>query len=173
MLFVIRCPIHVYRQIYRHQRASHFGFQFIYDKFYIPRKWRIQTDQRYVFEEFNDGENNYYTTLYTQWVENRLDRFRQLTSQGIDYFKAKLFLNYGFYVQTFRKSDGIELFNFLNLRCDYHSQWETRQFALKIAEIFAQHFPLTFRVWYEEYWNKRGDERNKVVDDIYKKTCQA
>ncbi len=161
----IRCPVYVFRQMYRHKRAAWYGLREITDHFYIPQQWRAQTKgSRYVFEQFNQRENTALTQAFNEYVEERRNRYGEFLLKGIPPKYAERFLPYCFYVQVLRNSDGIELFNFLNLRCDWHAQEEHRRYAMKIAEIFAEQFPILFQTWYKEYWTGESD----AIDSLYK-----
>ena len=48
--------------------------------------------------------------------------------------------------------------SFLDNRGDPHAQWETQDVASKVAEIFAERFPITFEAWAE------GQEKGKLVE---------
>lgn len=163
----IRCPVYIFRQMYRHKRAMWYGLQIIPHKFYIPHEWRSQTKgSRYVFEAFGEQENAELTKVFSEYIEERRNRRAELLLDEVPISHAERFLPYCFYVQVIRNSDGIELFNFLNLRCDWHAQLEHQRFALRTAEIFAERFPLTFISWYEEYWSGQ----NEKVDELYQRT---
>lgn len=162
----IRCPVYIFRQMYRHKRAAWYGLSTHTDKFYIPRTWRAQTQgSRYEFAQFTKKENAALTQRFSAYIEERTALYQKLLLEGVSDRHGERFLPYCFYVSVFRNSDGIELFNFLNLRCDWHAQYEHQQYALKVAELFAKHLPLTFIAWYEEYWKGR----NEKVDELYRK----
>ncbi|MCH8741732.1 FAD-dependent thymidylate synthase [Patescibacteria group bacterium] len=163
----IRCPVYIFRQMYRHKRAMWYGLQIIPDHFYIPQQWRAQTKgSRYVFEPFGEKENTELTEVFSEYIEERRDRCAELLLDGVSIEQTERFTPYCFYIQVLRNSDGIELFNFLNLRCDWHAQLEHQRYALRVAEIFAERFPLTFISWYEEYWSGQ----NEKVDELYQRT---
>lgn len=48
--------------------------------------------------------------------------------------------------------------SFLDNRADPHAQWETQDAASKVAEIFAERFPITFEAW------AQGQEKGKLVE---------
>ena len=160
----IRCPVYVFRQMYRHQRPDWYGLTFHRDQFFIPTKWRAQTrGSRYVFEDFDERANQHYTKVLSDHVAAQYGRFQEIVASAVPVEQAERFLPYCFYVTVFRRGDAIDLFNMLNLRCDWHAQAEHRAYANRIAKLFAELFPLTFMAWKEEYWTGRSD----YIDQLY------
>lgn len=163
---VLQCPVYIFRQMYRHKRASWYGLTLYLDRFYVPQVWRAQRpNSRYLFDSYGPKKNKELTARFREYVEERKTKYYELLAQGIPQSFAERFIPYAFYVSVFRSGDGIELFNFLNLRCDWHAQYEHQQYAMKIAEIFANNFPLTFLAWKEEYW----EGQHKGIEEIYRR----
>ena len=160
----IRCPVYVFRQMYRHQRPEWFGLTIHRDSFYVPTRWRAQTKgSRYAFDDFDEASNKRYTEILGDHVDGLRSRFMGLTASGVPVDQAERFLPYCFYITVVRRGDAIDLFNMLNLRCDSHAQAEHRSYAIRIARLFSDYFPATFMAWYEEYWT--GE--NEQVDNLY------
>lgn len=169
MHMAIRCPVYIFRQMYRHKRAAWYGLRTLPDRFYIPKIWRAQTKgSRYVFDEFTPEENTDITQRFTSYIHERALRSIDLIQKGVPAVHTERFLPYCFYVSVLRASDGIELFNYLNMRCDWHAQEENRRYAMRVAQSFAFHFPLLFLAWYENYWMGKDNPKNIEIENLYK-----
>jgi len=53
------------------------------------------------------------------------------------------------YTQYYWTVNARALMNFLNLRCGEDAQWEIRQYAEAIKEMFEEKMPMTFWAWKE------------------------
>lgn len=174
MDFWLKCPVYVLRQLYRHKRATWAGLKTYPNEFFIPQTWRAQKkDTRYSFDPFNDGENAMLSQMFEDYVKTQHNHYQLLLHNGVPDEQAERFLPYCFYVSILRMGDGIDLFNFFNMRCDTHAQEESRRYAMEALKHFAHYFPITFLVWYEEYWTGAGNKHNPLVDAMYKKVRQS
>lgn len=180
MRHVLRVPVYVFRQLVRHRRASWYGIEFNDNLFYTPEEWRMVRkgeghDARYDTFPADPNYNRELREVHREHIEEHREKYVKLVKGGLELRHARAFLPYCFYMTTRRSGDGIDLFNMLNLRCDWHAQWETRMCALRMLRDFAERFPVTARVWYEEYWGgnktEKDREKNQVVADIIKEVA--
>jgi len=147
----VKLPIFVERQWIRHRTASTNELSARYselpEEFYVPdvkqvcyqstankqgREGPIDIEQAQAFQEScrdNAGEAfNYY--------HNHLE-------VGIAKETARINLPLSVYTRKYWKMDAGNLMHFMKLRCDPHAQWEIRQYANVIFDIFKAWLPVT------------------------------
>lgn len=156
--FHMAMPIFCARQILRHRTASvneYSGrYSIMMDTAYIPEQNVISQQSKennqgreltspqsfeikkpvlqYLFEETNLSAYSIYKKLLED------DTAREI---------ARNVLPVSFYTKLYWKIDLHNLFHFLTLRVDKHTQYETRCYANVIAGIVRELFPLSFEAW--------------------------
>lgn len=89
------------------------------------------------------------------YVGRGLNHYRLLLEHGVAKEQAQLFLPaFALYHTGICKVDAHNLMHFLRLRTDEHAQWEIRQYALAIEQMFAEVLPWTFELYSKEKENK-------------------
>jgi thymidylate synthase (FAD) len=169
--FRVKAPIVVWWQWVRH-RTWNYNLQSgryteYEDEFYIPKKWRLQdiVNKQGSTEEFItsfqmkvDAEPEYGNVTTTvdisKHFEDRckwdMDFYHQLVEAGVAKEQSRMFLPaFALYHEGYAKVDAKNLLDFLRLRTDEHAQWEIRQYALAIEEIFREVLPWTYELFKE------------------------
>ena len=84
--------------------------------------------------------------------------YSELLENGIAAEVARTVLPQSTYTTLWLTGNLRSWLSFLDNRGDPHAQWETQDVASKVAEIFAERFPVTFEAW------AQGQEKGKLVE---------
>lgn len=174
--FYVKAPLFVRSEWHRHRMASYNEISGRYveyePEFYIPTAFRIQAESNkqgstfptdddlstfmrsepFMSVLFDDGydvdEWNYYLGL---WVQNHakraFDLYTQMLAHGVAKEMARMVLPANLYTQFYMTVNARGLMNFLSLRAAEDAQWEIRQYALAMKEMFKEIMPLTYAAW--------------------------
>lgn len=157
--FHIKCPIFVARQWMRHRWGSYNEVSARYtevkDEFYIPEKFRAQdTINKQGSVETDKLENEKLLEIYRQSIELSFKNYKTLLENGVAREMARMVLPVSQYTQYYWTVNARSLLNFLKLRLDEHAQYEIREYAKVIAEIFKDKMPWTWQAFKELYEKK-------------------
>ena len=167
--FNIKMPIFVMRQFVRHRtfRLNEMSARYteMTDDFYYPSEWRKQDDvnrQGSVKEDnfnpnitfslhttgaFNDATTNVSykdaSTVLKETCENSYSVYKSLINAGVAKEMARMILPVNLYTEIYVNCDVHNLMHFLKLRMDSHAQWEIRQYANAMYDIFKELYPWT------------------------------
>jgi thymidylate synthase (FAD) len=153
--FLMRLPIYVARQIVRH-RASNLNefsarYSIVPDEFDVPdpgavrrqstrrRQGRDEPLPTDVAEKFRSDLKRVSHEAYAAYTE--------ALNAGVARETARMVLPLAYYTQWYWKIDLHNLFHFLSLRLDPHTQEETRAYAAKIAEIVRAVCPVAYEAF--------------------------
>ncbi len=150
--FHIKCPIFVARQWFRHRWASYNEISGRYteypDEYYMPVKLRGQSQKDKQSSDFISIPDEKKLIKEIEEIQERVFGFyRKLLEQGVARELARMVLPLSLYTQFYWTINARSLMNFINLRADYHAQWEIRQYAEAIAEIFREKMPWTYQAF--------------------------
>ena len=84
--------------------------------------------------------------------------YSELLENGIAPEVARAILPQSTYTTLWLTGNLRSWLSFLDNRADPHAQWEIQDAASKVAEIFAELFPITFEAW------AQGQEKGKLVE---------
>ncbi|MCB9437431.1 MAG: FAD-dependent thymidylate synthase [Anaerolineales bacterium] len=160
--FRLRCPLIVWWQLVRH-RTANLNLQsgrytpFEEDDFYVPQIWRRQSESNKQGSEGqidpNDGDT--LTQALLQHYDQGYKLYKQALQAGVAKEQARLFLpGFSVYYTGVWKMDAHNLMRFIRLRVADDAQWEIRQYANVIFEVFKQALPWTAEA-FEQYQLKR------------------
>ena len=160
--FHICAPLFVARQWMRHRTASineYSGrYSIIPTMFYCPNRENLTKQS----EENNQGrdeslisEENYkrLTNVARTLRSSNKFLYKSLLEQDVARELARIDLPLSTYTIWYWKVNLHNLFHFLKLRCDEHSQWEIRQYSDTIAGIVKEACPLAFEAWLDYGYN--------------------
>lgn len=123
MIFKIKAPLFVNRQLFRHRTFSYLEQSGRYNKmqpeFYVPN---------------DDAE---IMATYSATYEEYLD----LLKRGIPKEQARAILPLGMYSTFYVKMDLRNMLNFFELRLDSHAQKEIQEYAYAILNFAREYFP--------------------------------
>lgn len=165
--FHVKAPLFVARQWFRHRIASYNEISGRYTRlsheWYIPERIRVPDTinrQGSVFTENKEDEKE-IINLIKESMENSYLVYKGLLEKGVAKELARIVLPLSMYTQWYWTVNARSLMNFLNLRADSHAQWEIRQYAIKIADIFKELCPWTYEAFLNYKYSgdvlKRGE----------------
>jgi len=133
--FKVEVPIFVDRHIVRHRTQT-----------------RMEKSLRYckakdikVFNPFDDDELKSRFATLIQALEQL---YKDAIDKGVKKEDARVVLPLGLYTTYYIQFDLRNFMNFLDLRMDKATQWETRELATAMATIFSEQFPLTAKKYF-------------------------
>lgn len=156
--FRLRCPLIVWWQLVRH-RTANLNLQsgrytpFEEDDFYVPDAWRQQSESNKQGSEgkIDPSEGAKLTQALLEHYDQGFKLYEQALQVGVAKEQARLFLpGFSVYYTGVWKIDAHNLMRFIRLRIADDAQWEIRQYANVIFEIFKQVLPWTAEA-FEQY----------------------
>lgn len=149
MIFLIKCPIFVARQIVRHRTANISEVSARYTKleedFYVPEHVRVQsTDSKQASVEGSIKDETNVLDAITKVSEQMFALYNVFGEIGVAREQARMVLPLNVYTKFYWKMDLRNLLHFLELRMHPHAQWETQEYARAIAEFVKEKFPVTW-----------------------------
>lgn len=166
--FNIKMPIFCMRQFVRHRtfRLNEWSGRYseLADDFYIPKSWRPQDtkNKQGSIEQENwnppitlteqdffhgSGPDKTYETQSNATEElesicsSTYETYQRLLKAGVAKEMARMVLPVNLYTEIYVNCDIKNLMNFFTLRLDPHAQWEIREYAQAMYNIFAELFP--------------------------------
>lgn len=153
--FHIKCPIFVAREWFRHRIGSYNEFSARYSEvpndFHTPEPKHVRTQVgkpgAYTFEPV--GENVAFETVEViDGVNNRsYEAYQYLLDRGVAKEVARMVLPMSMYTQFYWTVNARALMNFLSLRTDANAQFEIREYANAVEELFQREMPVTHEAW--------------------------
>ncbi len=155
--FHVRCPIFVARQWFRHRIASYNEISGRYTtlkyEFYVPAKLRRQISRDYKYEELPEDVSADLIEKVAQAYDANYRLYNELLEAGVARELARIVLPLALYTEFYWTINARALMNFLSLRAEAHAQFEIRQYAEAIMEIFKTKMPWTHEA-FMKYWFK-------------------
>ncbi|MEO0295703.1 MAG: FAD-dependent thymidylate synthase, partial [candidate division WOR-3 bacterium] len=150
--FHVKCPIFVARQWFRHRWGSYNEISGRYteykDEYYLPEKLRVQSKKDKQMSEFGDIEEEKELLKKMQDIfEKSFEVYRELLERGVAREIARIVCPLSTYTQFYWTVNARSLMNFLRLRLDIHAQYEIREYAKCILEIFKEKMPWTYEAF--------------------------
>jgi len=164
--FEVKCPIYVQRQWRTHRWGSFNEISGRYtenisDDFYVPKVFRgqdmknkqgsldnvdlsnnkVDVNIPSVIKHTENVKQFYINSLMTQQYE-----YDKLINVGVAKEVARGVLGTAFYTQFVWIVNSRSLSNFIILRCEEHAQWEIRQYAKILSQIFQEKMPQTHEI---------------------------
>lgn len=183
-IFIIKVPIFVARQMFRHRTASFNEISGRYTKyeeeFFVPNEYRV--DSSFNNQESELVNNNDVLKEVIDLVKNNnqisFETYKKLLEEkNLTKELARSVLPLGTFTQFYYKQDLRNLMNFLKLRLDEHAQKEIREVALAIEYFVKNIVPVTYsafknylidsmRISKEDINNLPDEEKNKVIEAL-------
>jgi thymidylate synthase (FAD) len=166
--FHVKCPIFVARQWFRHRWGSYNEISGRYtefkEEFYLPYKLRVQSKKDKQMSEFsNFEEEKDIIKEMDKFFHNTFKFYNYLLEKGVARELARIVLPLSTYTQFYWTVNARSLMNFLNLRLDEHAQYEIREYAKCILEIFRQKMPWTYEAFTKFCVNNKGGGKNENI----------
>jgi len=161
--FELKLPIYVMRELLRHRWSSFNEISGRYTEeiatdYYVPESFRAQgtkNKQGSTNEDLSlcniihtDDMVSYMNvvTEYKAALNMQRNSYNNLIRTGVAKELARGVLGTAFYTKCVWSVNARALINFLILRCDEHAQWEMRQYAFAVLEIFKTLMPNTYNI---------------------------
>ncbi|MBN1481671.1 FAD-dependent thymidylate synthase [candidate division KSB1 bacterium] len=145
--FHIKCPIFVARQWFRHRMASYNEISGRYtemvEEFCLPEQLRTQKTKNYRYNELSAELNETLRQKIQAHYNLSYELYQELLEGGVAKEHARIVLPLSLYTQFYWTINSRSLMNFIKLRTEEHAQYEIRQFAHVIDDIFREKMPWT------------------------------
>lgn len=151
LVFLVRCPMDVWRQWIRHRTASVNEWSTRYTEAISemattdPGAWRLQsqTNKQGSQSTVDPDEGEDLTQYEANLHEHAREVYRHRLSAGVAREQARKDLPLSTYTEAYWKMDLHNLLHFLELRMDSHAQLEIREYANVIWTFVEALFPWT------------------------------
>ncbi|MBI5325210.1 MAG: FAD-dependent thymidylate synthase [Ignavibacteriae bacterium] len=157
--FHVKLPIFVARQWIRHRTANVNEYSGRYsemkDEFYIPDIDQIRTQNTVNRQGRSDStlprnEAEEINEMLSKTQQKLFEEYKSLLDMDIARELARINLPLSTYTEWYWKIDLHNLLHFLNLRLDFHAQYEIRVYAATIVELIKPIVPMTYEA-FEDY----------------------
>lgn len=165
MTIAFEVPLFVRSQMVTHYSLARSEFSMRYSEarpeFWVPTEDRplVQVGKALDYRREMGTEAQMMFTMrclkdaYDNWLA-----YSEMIDRGIAPEVARAILPQSTYTTLWLTGNLRSWLSFLDNRGDPHAQWETQDVASKVAEIFAERFPITFEAW------AQGQEKGKLVE---------
>lgn len=165
MTIAFEVPLFVRSQLVTHYSLARSEFSMRYSEarpeFWVPTEDRplVQVGKALDYRREMGTEAQMMFTMrclkdaYDNWLA-----YSEMIDRGIAPEVARAILPQSTYTTLWLTGNLRSWLSFLDNRLDPHAQWETQEVGTKVAEIFAELFPITFEAWAE------GQTKGKLVE---------
>jgi thymidylate synthase (FAD) len=158
IMFHMRLPIFVMRQLVRHRTANLNEYSGRYSEmvrlFYVPDHDKIMyqglVNKQMSGEPLPADEAEKAIRLIINSSNDSFDVYEELLRQDVSRETARIILPLNTYTECVWKLDVSNLIKFLYLRDDDHAQWEIRVYARLIGEAVERFFPMVYASYMRE-----------------------
>lgn len=155
MRFRVKAPIFVFREWHRHRIASINEMSARYmelpGEWYIPEpenvRMRVGAPGKYTYEPVRIGLAKQYCFHLDEQCRDSYTLYKSYLDQQIAPEQARMFLHVNHYSEMYWTVNARSLMNFINLRNAPDAQWEIRQFAIEVENVFAGLMPVTHKAF--------------------------
>lgn len=163
VVFFLRVPIFVARQLVRHRTANINEYSARYselsDDFYVPTLDNIATQSQNNKQGRGDALPE-EDAAQLQWdmhvsQQSGVNHYKHLLTEGVSRELARTVTSVGTYTEMYWKCDVHNFLHFLKLRMDSHAQYEIRVMADAMYACAKPFFPETFAAWEDYVLNAR------------------
>lgn len=153
--FHVKCPLFVAREWFRHRIGSFNEFSARYsevpNEFWTPLPEDIRTQVgkpgAYSFEPVSSGIAKEVVATIDEQNKRAYATYKYMLELGVAKEVARSVLPVSMYTQFYWTVNARSLMNFLSLRTDENAQYEIRQFANEVEELFREQMPVTWSAW--------------------------
>ena len=153
--FIVKCPIFVAREWFRHRIGSFNEFSARYsevpNEFFVPDasdvRAQVGKPGAYTFERVNTDDAEAAVGLIMQANDEAYKTYKYLIQMGVAKELARTVLPVSMYTQFFWTVNARALMNFLSLRNSPHAQIDIQRYAQDVEKIFKDKMPVTYEAW--------------------------
>ena len=155
MTIAFEVPLFVRSQLVTHYSLARSEFSMRYSEarpeFWVPTEDRplVQVGKAldYRREMGTDQQSEAARLNIEQAAWSAWTYYSELLENGIAAEVARTVLPQSTYTTLWLTGNLRSWLSFIGNRMDKHAQWETQEVGTKVAEIFAERFPVTFEAW--------------------------
>ena len=155
MTIAFEVPLFVRSQMVTHYSLARSEFSMRYSEarpeFWVPTEDRplVQVGKAldYRREAGTDDQRDVTRTLIGLNAKSSWHQYTWLIRDGIAAEVARAVLPQSTYTTLWLTGNLRSWLSFLDNRLAPHAQWETQEVGTKVAEIFAERFPVTYEAW--------------------------
>lgn len=162
MVIEIQAPIFVFREWHRHRTQSYNEMSARYaplpDLNYIPERNEVLRRGAPTVNKQAAGVAQFDPFYIDTWLANVQELcekaehvYQAALAHGIPKELARITMPVAHYSRMRAAGNLRNWLAFMTLRCDPKAQWEIQQFAWAVANIVAEKFPQTFKLWDEQH----------------------
>jgi len=159
MTIAFEVPLFIRSQLVTHYSLARSEFSMRYSeaipKFWVPAGDRplVQVGKGLDYQREMGTKVHSMTTEATLKAVSRRawEGYSQLLAEGIAAEVARAVLPQSTYTTLWLTGNLRSWLSFLSNRMDKHAQWEAQEVGVKVAEIFAECFPVTHEAWADTY----------------------
>ncbi len=171
--FHVNAPIFVARQWFRHRFAAYNEISYRYtqakDEFYIPAAWRAQDRKNKQGSiETPSLDHEALTKEFAEEIRRASRLYEEMIAAGVAREMARMILPVNLYTQFYWTVNARSLMNFVSLRADEHAQWEIRQYAQALADIFRRTMPWTYEAFLRHAWRGKNPDLDAQAREALK-----
>lgn len=149
--FYVKAPIFVVREWHRHRVGWSYNevsgrYTELPEDFYVPSKVRVpapKNRQGSVVADWSEEGHAYTLDFIRSHCQFAFTEYRGLLDSGVAREMARLILPLNTYTSFYATCNARSLMHFLKLRQAEDAQWEIRQYADALAQLFKQQMPVT------------------------------
>jgi thymidylate synthase (FAD) len=149
--FHVKAPLFVFREWQRHRISSFNEWSARYSElkgeFYIPEienvRQQVGKPMDYTFEQANTEDAEIFRDMLIAHSQRAFDQYRVAIAMGIAKEQARFFLPVNIYSEMYWTVNARSLMNFLNLRNSETAQFEIKEYARVLEDLFRQVMPIT------------------------------
>ena len=156
MTFLVRAPLFVRSEWHRHRIGWSYNevsgrYTELNEESYIPEKVRVPhpTNKQGSVDSDDPYWDEAIGNLLTNVSEEAFKNYRYLLELGVARELARLVLPLNTYTSFYATCNARSLMHFLTLRLDESAQWEIRQYASALEEVWKGLMPVTHAAWVE------------------------
>lgn len=151
LTFYVKAPLFVVREWHRHRVGWSYNevsgrYTEMEEDYYVPSEIRIPTPsnrQGSVVAPWAPNKHAIVEDFIRTHSEFAFQEYRTLLDNGVAREMARIILPLNTYTRFYATCNARSLMHFLRLRQAEDAQWEIRQYANALADIFAQQMPIT------------------------------
>lgn len=154
MTFLVKAPIFVVREWHRHRIGWSYNeisgrYSELDEEFYVPERIRLQhpKNKQGSVETDDMRLHGFGLGMITDSSERSFQNYRQLLDEGVARELARLVLPLNTYTSFYATCNARSLMHFLRLRLAGGAQWEIRQYAAGLEELWKVLMPVTHSIW--------------------------
>lgn len=162
VVFYLKLPIFVMRQLVRHRMASLNEFSARYkelpDVFHIPDTFRKQATKNKQGSDgvFTPEHNEELKTAVEGFYAVSMEMYHYLLDEGVAKEQAREVIPVDIYTECYWKQDIHNFFHLCKLRLDPHAQLEIRVYAQAMYDLAKPYFPETAQAFEDYILNARS-----------------